>query len=609
MTFYYSIKQMHRSPLKSLLFAVLIAVCAFCLSLGGALWYMGSSGFQDFDGLYTTIGTVEQKYEGTEVRSSWDPETQAYEYYSGGYYGEWIPEDVLDFKGADYILKPRQRPYFGAYIEDLYHGIGSADMGVVEATPLKTGAMYPSLPMRVTRVLEGTMQEGEIFYLCDHQSEEPAVLESGKTYVMQLSMFGTAHGPNVPAGEQTMEYLLSSGIASTQYTIDMEPVYDPVTEEDRWYDEVTDGFYETERGKRWLALSSYQDYSMRTIPVQPTDGTKLLMHFYNGEAQITEGRDITEEEYEDGAKVCLMPEILAMRLGKKVGDTLTLPLYYADYSRAVGDAFMLGVRSHVSVNLLNAEGEIYQIFNEQEYEIVGLYTAGDKGSGSYSAGEYEVVIAWNAVPENCWEDNLAGAGVMKGADTSFQIPHGTVEEFREKWDALGLDDLAIRFYDMGYTQLKDSLENRQLMSAIFLLSGGVMAVLILCFFSSLFITGQKERIAVERLMGRTKRQCALSILSGMLVLSAAGCIVGSAAGWLASGKAAQEAGDTLEFARTYSDNAIANTEPEDTGEPPGAVLPCVTGGMLLAASVVISAGYMGRVLRKEPLRMLGEIEE
>ena len=331
-------------------------------------------------------------------------------------------------------MKPRQRPYFGAYIEDLYHGIGSADMGVVEATPLKTGAMYPSLPMRVTRVLEGTMQEGEIFYLCDHQSEEPAILESGKTYVMQLSMFGTAHGPNVQAGEQTMEYLLSSGIASTQYTIDMESVYDPVTEEDRWYDEVTDGFYETERGKRWLALSSYQDYSMRTIPVQPTDGTKLLMYFYNGEAQITEGRDITEEEYEDGAKVCLIPEMLAMRLGKKVGDTLALPLYYADYSRAVGDAFMLGTRSHVSVNLLNAEGEIYQIFNEQEYEIVGLYTAEDKGSGSYSAGEYEVVIPWNAVPENCWEDNIAGAGPMKGADTSFQILNGTVEEFRERME-------------------------------------------------------------------------------------------------------------------------------------------------------------------------------
>ncbi len=609
MTFYYSIKQMRRSPIKSLLFFLLVGLCAFFLALGGALWYMGSSGLQNFDELYTTIGTVEQKYEGTKIRSSWDPETQQYEYFNGGYYGERIDDDVLDFEGADYILEPRQRPYFGAYIEDLYDGIGSPNMGIVEAEPLVTGPMYPSLPMRVKRVLEGTMQEGEIFYICDHQSVEPDILEAGKTYVMQLSMIGIAHGANVPEGEEPVEYLLYPAIASDQYTIDMEPVYDPVTEEDRWYDEVTDGFYETERGKRWLAISNYQDYDMRTIPVQPTDGTSLLMHFYNGEAQITEGRDITEEEYANGEKVCLIPEKLAMQLGKNVGDTLNLPLYYADYSRSVGDAFVLGGGGGVSVNLLNAEGEVYQVFNEQEYEIVGIYTAEDKGSGSYTAGNYEVVIPWNAIPENCWADNIAGAGRMKGATTSFQIPNGTIEEFREKWESLGIDDLEIRFYDMGYSQLQESLETRQLMSLVFLVSGCVMAVLILCFFSNLFITGQRERIAVERLMGRTKRQCAASILAGMLILSAAGCIVGSVSGWLVSGQAAERVGDTLEFDRTFSDSMTANTEPEEAGEKAGAVLPCVTGAALMAASAVISAGYTGRTLKKEPLRILGEIEE
>ena len=35
-----------------------------------------------------------------------DPEAEAYEYYSGGYYGEWLDEDVLDFEGADYIWSP-----------------------------------------------------------------------------------------------------------------------------------------------------------------------------------------------------------------------------------------------------------------------------------------------------------------------------------------------------------------------------------------------------------------------------------------------------------------------------------------------------------------------
>ena len=610
MTFYYSIKQMRRSPLKSVLFFLLIAVCAFFLALGGAFAYMGSDELQGFDEKFTTIGTVEQKYEGTETGSSWDPEKQAYEYYSSGYFGEWIDDDVLaDLDGADYILEPKQRPYIGAYIEDLYDGIGSPNWGTVVAAPVETGAMYPSLLMRVVRTIDGTMEEGELFYLCDHQSRTPDVLEAGKEYVMQVYMANFAHGPVVSEGEEVEEYWLAYGIHSSQYTMEKEQVYDPVNEEERYYDEVTDGFFETERGKRWLKMEHYQDLAMHTIPVQPTDGTCLLMHFYNNEAQITEGRDITEEEYKEGAKVCLIPENLAMRLGKELGDTLTLPLYYADYSRSVGDASMLGAGGCQLSNILNADGELYEVFNEQEYKIVGIYTAEDKGSGSYSAGENEVVIPWNAVPENSWKDNIVGWYPMSGATTSFQIPNGTIEEFQEKWDALGIDELEIRFYDMGYTQLQENLENRKLMSVVFLISGCVMAVMILCFFSSLFITGQRERIAVERLMGRAKRQCAASILTGMLLLSAAGCAVGSAAGWLASGKAAQSAGDTIEFDRMYSDNVIADREPETEAKQAGPLLPCATGTVLLAASAAVSAGYMGKVLRKEPLRILGEIEE
>ena len=58
---------------------------------------------------------------------------------------------------------------------------------------------------------------------------------------------------------------------------------------------------------------------MRTIPVQPVDGTELLMHFYNGEAQITEGRDITEKEYAEGAKVCLIRRSWRCSSGRKPG--------------------------------------------------------------------------------------------------------------------------------------------------------------------------------------------------------------------------------------------------------------------------------------------------
>ena len=608
MMFCYSIKQMLRSPLKSIMFFLLIGICAFFLALGSSFWYMGNDSLQNFDEKFITIGTVEQKYEGTTTREVWDSEIQSYEYYNAEYYGEWLDEDVLDFEGADYMIKPRQRPYFGAYIEDLYDGIGSPNMSTVEASPVETGEMYPSLLMRVVRTIDGTMEEGELFYLCDHKNPEPDILEAGKTYVMQIQMSSYAHGPSVKEGEEEPEYRLAPGITSSQYTIDKEEVFDPVNEEGRYYDEVTEGFYETERGKRWLNLAAFQDLEMHTIPVQPTDGTLLLMHFYNGEAKITEGRDITEEEYGRGEKVCLIPENLAIQLGVETGDKLSLPLYYADYSASVGDASLLSGGGRYLM-ILNAEGEIYDVFNEQEYEIVGVYKAEDRGSGSYSAGKNEVVIPWNALPENCWKDNIVGGAPMTGATTSFRIPNGTIGEFQKKWEEQGIDDLEIRFYDMGYTQLQESLENRKLMSVVLLVSGCAMAVMILCFFSNLFITGQRERIAAERLMGRTKRMCAVSVLTGLLLLSAAGCAAGSAAGWIASEKAAQNTGDTLEFDRAYSDDAVADIEPAEDLEAPGAALPCATGALLLAASAAVSAAYMRRTLKKEPLQMLGETEE
>ena len=67
--------------------------------------------------------------------------------------------------------------------------------------------------------------------------------------MMQIQMRTFAHGPAVKEGEEILEYWLAPGITSTQYTLENEQVYDPVNEEERYYDEVTDGFYETERGK------------------------------------------------------------------------------------------------------------------------------------------------------------------------------------------------------------------------------------------------------------------------------------------------------------------------------------------------------------------------
>lgn len=617
MTFYYSVKQMFRSPLKSFLFFLLMGVSAFFLVLGGNLWNMSKTAIQKFEEIFTTVGTVEQAKKEVKLRGIWDAEKKSYTYYKSGDYGEWIDESVLDFEGADYILKPRQRLYFGAYLEDyqdtdLQEKMINNWLITVEGVPLTTAVADHSIPMQVTKVLEGDIQTGDIIYICQHTNPNPDTFETGKTYIMRLNLAYPLHGPeavNHNSEDYVREYEVSEAILSTQYTLKGEKMYDPVNEESG-YDEVTENFYETARGKRWLAAADTQEYLNHTIPVQPTDGTKLLMPFYRNEVVVSQGRDITAEEYEVGEKVCLIPEKLAVQLGKTVGEELVLPLYYANFSGSPVENFSENGMGF-GFSLINTEGKFYSVFNEQSYKIVGVYQVKETRNDSYGIGKNEVVIPWKAVPENCWKDNIVGYAPMRGGTTSFQIPNGTILRFQKLWEAQGIDDLEITFYDDGYSKLKEGIDNRKMMSKVFLITGCVMGLMVILFFSNLFIIGQQERIAVERLLGRTKRQCARSILTGMFVVVIAGSIFGSAAGWKVTKSVAEKADTEIKYDTTFSNGMTENMEVDaEIGDENGNfMLAFAAGGGLILAAFVICSCYMQENLKKEPLELLGRIEE
>lgn len=49
MTFYYSMKQMLRTPLRSILFFVLVGISALLLAVGGSLLYQSSGMEREFE--------------------------------------------------------------------------------------------------------------------------------------------------------------------------------------------------------------------------------------------------------------------------------------------------------------------------------------------------------------------------------------------------------------------------------------------------------------------------------------------------------------------------------------------------------------------------------
>ena len=57
-----------------------------------------------------------QKTDHVETGRHWDAK-DGYYYTQWGAYGERIPSSVLDFEGAGYILEAKQRPNFGALVD------------------------------------------------------------------------------------------------------------------------------------------------------------------------------------------------------------------------------------------------------------------------------------------------------------------------------------------------------------------------------------------------------------------------------------------------------------------------------------------------------------
>ena len=61
----------------------------------------------------------------------------------------------------------------------------------------------------------------------------------------------------------------------------------------------------------WLKILAVQDMAQHSVPILGTDSLEAMYLFANSRARITEGRSITQEEYDTGARVCVLSTALA----------------------------------------------------------------------------------------------------------------------------------------------------------------------------------------------------------------------------------------------------------------------------------------------------------
>lgn len=611
-----------RTPVKTVSFFLLLAFTVALVCAGGNLWKLCGDNLERFETIFTTIGTVEQMPEKIVQAEIWEADKKAYRYYNKPAYGETVSHDVLDFEGAGYLSGPEQRAYYEALpfqyvLKEDYEGYWQ--YMIIEASPLEDCVPAGPVKIEVKRVLYSVYPVNTSpIYLCDHNTEHPRKLYADKTYLMALGE-GLPHDWRENS-VSSPEYTPIDGPRSTQADRDGNRILTELTGD--WLAEVTPGFYDTKEGQDWLRLC--EDCALRNagnlfFPVTATQDLNLVMAFYTKQAYLSEGELFSEEDYRQGNKVCLVPDRFAVRNHLKVGDSLHLALCYANYAASPGRGGAEGC--------LNAAGGIYEPFEESDYIIKGIYEVGvgSEGDWGYQLDRNEVFIPTASI-KNSDENNIALYGPMKGYTTAFRIPNGSesIENYKALWEAQGIDNVEITFYDGGYTRLEGGLKNMRNMSLFLLATGIVSAVCIAIFFCHLFITKQKKRTAIERGLGMTKGQCVRSLLTGILVIALAGSAAGAFGGQVFAAHAAAGMEETALFDTRFSNGAVqldrerkegsqSADEPETETRAAGVYLTgtdwrisaACGGGVFLFTFAAALTGVCEN-LKREPLALLAE---
>lgn len=534
-----SLKQLLRTPVKTAIFFLLILAVSVLLTFSSVLYMKSTQHITAMEGQFTTLGTIEQPLLSSVTTNVW-----ASCYGRMGFtedrYAEGVSLDELDFPEAEYVTNPETRPYFLAEQSELVHSESfSGRYTVAEFTVLDVPAEYGAVRVRVEAVhctpetADEKLRVGDeiTVCLCTCPEEMRDVPQVGTRYIASLFRWVVrcaVHGTETEYHVMEKPYTSQYNADGTRRETTVLPTIQH-TAEARGIDEVSADFWQTKNGKRWEDWIAFQKSQQNLFYVTPTAGLQMLPVFQGRKASITEGREITQEEFQNGARVCVVSEELLNKNRLAIGDTITLLLRYSMYK---ADTDYIS-QNQFDFSPLNADGEAYDVFWEAEYTVVGAYRVVEK-TAVYGTGELprDLIVIPDFSVEATDVENIVSFGPMHHTTTSFELPNGSIAKFDAalRTAVPSVEELDISYNDNGFENIMSSLRELRTISILLFVIGVAAAFLIVVLLLYFFIVKQKKRTAIERSLGMSKAQCRVSLMAGILVLALVASVIGVGVG-------------------------------------------------------------------------------
>lgn len=286
--------------------------------------------------------------------------------------------------------------------------------------------------------------------------------------------------------------------------------------------------------------------TQHSMPIIGTNNLESMYLFHSGDAAVVDGRKFTADEYDTGARVCLISETVANRNGVKVGDTVHLSQFLCN------EAYNMSISRRSPDGMLNnpTVGEPFSDLayktESEEFQIVGIYRQTNAweqtsycvtpntvfvpkkaqipgGFGDFSTTAQETFIDKDG---NEYTSAMTYEHGSYGVFFSILLHNGHMDAFNLAVSGTDWED-QFHTFDQGYDGVINSMngvaESAQTLR-LFAVSGWVM---ILVLYVVLYQSGQRKNLGIMRSLGAKPKQVGRYLFGGGFALAAVCVIAGT----------------------------------------------------------------------------------
>ena len=266
-----------------------------------------------------------------------------------------------------------------------------------------------------------------------------------------------------------------------------------------------------------MAMESIQTNN-HSVPVLAVDSVEGMLEFASGRTQITQGRSISQEEYRDGAAVCLISETLARESGLDVGDTLPLSLYEKEKNLM---PTMVGDSDPTAYYYLPQRG--FQ--QETEYTVIGLYRQSSEwGKTVASFTPNSVLTPKKSVTCAMETGSSAIEASPSGLWGTMILKNGTAGQMESRLAENGLGG-TVTYYDQGYSDIVESLDGYARVSRTVLCVGLALWAVVLAAYCVLLPMQESKTALRMWTLGAKRRDIAGQIWTPSALMAVTGTVI------------------------------------------------------------------------------------